>query len=199
MMSSVGVERIRLLKEHLARSTLKHDVEILKEASWKDAHVYCVIYDISAQQYGPLLERYMQLKYSFAKNSASACTGDCSKEAKNAEVKASLGGAKHAKFNWVQLRVSHDIDYYILTAYHLDQSTVEAGGELYIFRVNKEDMLHLIAKYGTYAHGTLREHGAITMADLKDGDNKKEYALRPSFGDKCWADMLRFRITEASL
>jgi len=194
-----SVERVRLLKEHLARSTFKHDVEILKEATWKDAHVYCVIHGVSAQQYGPLLERYIQVKYSFAKNSASACTGDCSKDAKNAEVKASLGGAKHAKFNWVQLRVSHDIDYYILTAYHLSSATVETGGELYIFRVNKKDMLPLIAKYGGYAHGTLTEYGAITMADLESETNKKEYALRPTFGDKCWRDILPFRVGEESL
>jgi hypothetical protein len=199
MIPSVSAERIRLLKEHLARSTVKHDIQILHEPTWKDAHMYCVIYDISAQQYGPLLERYMQQKYSFAKNSASACTGDCSKEAKNAEVKASLGGAKHVKFNWVQLRVSHDIDYYILTAYHLSSANVESGGDLYIFRVNKEDMLPLIAKYGAYAHGTVREHGAITLTDLKDENNKKEYALRPGFGDKCWMDIMRFRIADSSL
>jgi hypothetical protein len=38
---------------------------------------------------------------------------------KNSEVKVSLGGATHSKFNFVQIRPSHDCDTYILTAYHL--------------------------------------------------------------------------------
>lgn len=187
--------RIQLLKEHLARSTIHHEEEILKEESLKDAHVYCVIHNVSAQQYGPLLEKYIRLKNNFTKNIASECNGDCSKDNKNAEVKASLGGAKHTKFNWVQLRVSHDIQYYILTAYHLSTVNVEAGGELYVFSVSKEDMLPLIVNYGGYAHGTVKENGPITLADLKDEKNKKEYALRPSYGDACWKDILSYRVT----
>jgi hypothetical protein len=187
------------LKEHLACSTINHEQEILKELTLKDAHLYCVINGISAQQYGPILEKYIRVKNNFVKNTASECNGDCSKDNKNAEVKASLGGAKHNKFNWVQLRVSHDIQYYILTAYHLTSKNVEAGGELYVFSVPKEHMPSLIANYGGYAHGTNKEHGAITLADLKDEKNKKEYALRPSYGDTCWLDIMKFRVNEMAL
>ena len=193
------MDRIQKLKEHLDRSTINHIQEILKEQTLKNAHIYCVVNGISAQQYGPLVEKYIREKNNFAKNTASECNGDCSKDNKNAEVKASLGGAKHNKFNWVQLRVSHNIDYYILTAYHLMNTNVETGGELYVFNVPKDAMITLIANHGGYAHGTLSEHGAITLADLKDGSNKKEYALRPSYGDKCWLDILKFRVTEESL
>ena len=165
----------------------------------KNAHLYCVINSVSAQQYGPLLEKYIRIKNKFVKNTASECNGDCSKDDKNAEVKASLGGAKHNKFNWVQLRVSHDIQYYILTAYHLTSKNVETGGELYVFSVPKEDMLPLITNYGGYAHGTNKEHGSITIADLKDEKNKKEYAMRPSYGDKCWQDIMKFRVSGDTL
>jgi len=195
----ISAERIEKLKEHLARSTVNHEREILKETTLKNAHLYCVINNVSAQQFGPLLEKYIRVKNKFVKNTASACNGDCSKDDKNAEVKASLGGAKHTKFNWVQLRVSHDIQYYILTAYHLDSKNVETGGELYVFSVPKDDMLTLITKHGGYAHGTMDEHGAITMADLKDEKNKKEYAMRPAYGDKCWLDIIKFRVSEESL
>lgn len=194
-----STEQIQKLKEHLARSTMNHEKEIMKVATLKDAHMYCVMYDVSAQQYGPLLEKYIRIKNKFVKNTASECNGDCSKDNKNAEVKASLGGAKHNKFNWVQLRVSHDIQYYILTAYHLTSKNVEAGGELYVFSVPKEDMLPLIVQYGGYAHGTKSKHGAITIEDLKDEKNEKEYAMRPSYGDKCWLEMLKFRVSEESL
>jgi hypothetical protein len=193
---AINSERIQKLKEQLARSTINHAEEILNETTLKNAHLYCVINDVSAQKYGPLLEKYIRIKNKFVKNTASECNGDCSKDDKNVEVKASLGGSKHNKFNWVQLRVSHDIQYYILTAYHLTNKNVEIGGELYVFRVPKADMPHLIANYGGYAHGTNKEHGSITIADLKDEKNKKEYALRPSYGDKCWSDIMKFRISE---
>ncbi len=191
----INAERIQKLKDHLERSTINHEQAIMKETTLKNAHLCCVINSVSAQQYEPLLEKYIRINNKFVKNAASKCNGDCSKDDKNAEVKASLGGAKHNKFNWVQLRVSHDVHYYILTAYHLTSKNVETGGELYVFSVPKEDMLHLITNYGGYAHGTNTEHGSITISVLKDEKNKKEYAMRPSFGGKCWLDMMKFRVS----
>lgn len=196
---SIETDTIEKLKEHLALSTIKHEDEIMKETTLKKAHIYCVINNVSAQKYGPHLEKYIRVKNNFVKNTASECNGDCSKDNKNVEIKASLGGAKHNKFNWVQLRVSHDIDYYILTSYYLSRKNVETGGELYVFRVPKEDMLELITKYGGYAHGTNKEHGEITLSNLKDEKNKKEYALRPLYGDKCWTDIMKYRVNDETL
>lgn len=195
----ISTERIQKLKDHLALSTINHEHEIMKETTLKDAHLYCVINSVSAQQYGPLIEKYIRINNKFVKNTASECNGDCSKDDMNAEVKVSLGGAKHNKFNWVQLRISHDIQYYILTAYHLASKNVETGGELYVFSVPKEDMLSLITEYGGYAHGTNKEHGSISIADLKDENNKKEYTIRPLYGDKCWIDIMKFRVNGDTL
>lgn len=196
----INEELIQKLKEHLARSsTIKHEQEILKKTTLKEAHLYCLVELLSGQQYGPLIEKYIRIKNKFVKNNASECNGDCSKNDKNAEVKASLGGAKHNKFNWVQLRVSHDIQYYILTAYHLTIKNVDTAGDLYVFSVPKDDMLPLIMKHGGYAHRTKKELGPITIADLKDEKNKKEYAMRPSYGDKCWLDLMKFRVSEDAL
>jgi hypothetical protein len=196
---SIETDTINKLKDHLALSTIDHENEIMKETTLKKAHIYCVINNVSAQKYGPLLEKFIRVKNNFVKNTASECNGDCSKDNKNVEIKASLGGVKHNKFNWVQLRVSHDIDYYILTSYHLSSKNVETGGELYVFRVPKDDMLELITKYGGYAHGTNKEHGKITLHNLKDEKNKKEYALRPLYGDKCWVDMIKYRVNDETL
>jgi hypothetical protein len=178
---------------------INHENEIMKETTLKNAHVYCVLNSVSAQQYGPLLEKYIRIRNNFIKNVASACNGDCSKDDKNAEIKASIGGARHNKFNWVQLRISHDIHYYILTAYNLTSKNVDNQGELYVFTVPKYDMLTLISMYGGYAHGTIKEHGHITISDLQDEKNKKEYALRPTIGDKFWVDIMKFRITDDQL
>jgi hypothetical protein len=121
------------------------------------------------------------------------------KNGKNSEIKVSLGGTIHTKFNYVQIRPLHDCDNYILTAYHLSYENVENSGELYIFKVPNKDMKILLLSYGHYAHGTVKEHGKITSECLEDTQNKKEFALRPSFNDKCWKSLIEYRIQEYEL
>jgi hypothetical protein len=191
--------RISILRHNLSISKIKHNDQIFHEPTLKDAHVYCVINNLSAQQYGPLLENYIRTKFKYAKNKAEECTGDCSKDGKNSEIKVSLGGATHSKFNFVQIRPSHDCDTYVLTAYHLSQENVESEGELFIFRIPKEDMKTIILAHGGYAHGTLKEHGPITIDSLRNEKLKREYAIRPSYGDTCWNSLLPFRIQESAL
>jgi hypothetical protein len=192
-------QRIQQLKEVLQAAKKNHATDILKEASLKDAHMYSVIERLSAQKFGPLIEQYIIHKFGFTKNSASTCSGDCSKNSETFEIKVSLGGATHDKFNYVQLRPSHPISYYILTAYHLCEDNISTEGELYIFKVAKEDMKTLIVNHGSYAHGTLKEHLRITEESLDDITNKKEYALRTRIGDACWKALLPFRIQENAL
>jgi len=84
----------------------------------------------------------------------------------------------------------------MLTAYYIDYTNLDNLGELYIFKLKKEDIKPIIVKYGGYAHGTIGELGEITMDDLNDENNQKEYALRPKYGDKCWIELLRFRMDE---
>jgi hypothetical protein len=192
-------ERINRLKEHIMISSVKHEDQVMKLASLKEAHIYCVIHSISAQQFGPLLERFIQAKFNYIKNKAEDCTGDCSKDGKNSEVKVSLGGSTHTKFNFVQIRPSHDCDLYILTAYHLSQENVESEGELYIFKVPKNEIKNLIVSYGGYAHGTIKEHGIITADSFNEEKSIKEYAIRPTINDKCWKALLPFRVSESEL
>jgi len=192
-------ERVKRLREHLALSKVKHEDQVMKLATLKEAHTYCVIHGVSAQQYGPLLERFIRTKFNYIKNKAEDCTGDCSKDGKNSEVKVSLGGATHTKFNFVQIRPSHDCETYILTAYHLSPENVEAEGELYVFKVPKSDIKNIVMSYGGYAHGTIKEHGAITIDSLNDEKSIKEYALRPTINDDCWKALMVFRVPETAL
>lgn len=192
-------ERVRRLTEHLAMSKTKHEDHIMKLSSLKDAHVYCVIHNVSAQQFGSLLERYIRTRFNYTKNKAEDCNGDCSKDGENIEIKVSLGGATHTKFNFVQLRPSHGCDAYILTAYHLNYDNLCSEGELYIFKVSKEEIKKVIMTHGDYAHGTIKEHGSITMDKLNDNASMKEYALRPSFNDACWDALMQYRVSEDEL
>lgn len=129
------------------------------------------------------------------KNNASSCNGDLQHLKINYEIKISIGGSSHNKFNYVQLRINHNCDY-ILTAYYINDSNLNTLGELFIFRLHKTAIKKIILNHGSYAHGTIKKLGVITHEDLNDVTNNKEYALRPKFGDKCWIDLLSFRIDD---
>ena len=105
----------------------------------------------------------------------------------------------HTKFNYVQIRPNHDCDTYIFTAYHLSQDNCKSEGDLYIFKISKMDIKNLIVSYGGYAHGTIKEHGKITIESLENDKSSKEYALRPSINDNCWRALMLFRINESNL
>ena len=85
---------------------------------------------------------------------------------------------------------------YLLTAFYLCPENIETLGELFIFKINKEILRNLILNHGGYAHGTIAQLGSITIQDLEDSNNDKEYAIRPSYGDKCWQALLPHRVQE---
>ena len=190
--------KIKRLKEHLLLLKINHEDEIVKQKTIKDAHIYCVINNISAQQYRPILEKFIILKHGYKKNKSSHCIGDCSKESQNIEIKVSLGGNDHKKFNYVQIRLSQDIGMYIFTAYYLTNENVDMEGELFIFKIPKQDMIDIIISNGSYAHGTKKELGSITIETISEYKNR-EYAIRPSFNDKCWLKLMKFRIKDNQL
>lgn len=159
---------INKLKDHLTISKIKHNNEIMKLDTLKDAHIYCIVNNISSQKYGLLLEKFIQIKFNYIKNNSENCIGDCSKDGKNCEIKVSLGGTNHRKFNYVQIRPSHDCDIYILTAYYLSDENINSEGELYIFKLPKSKIKEIIISYGGYAHGTIQKNGRITMESLND-------------------------------
>jgi hypothetical protein len=177
----------------------KIHVDIIMELpTLKDAHIYCKYNNLSGQFTGPILEKYIKIKYKMIKNNASSCIGDLKYNETNIEIKISNGGKANNKFNYVQLRMNHNCNY-ILTAYYINYTNLDNLGELYIFQLNKEEIKQLIIQYGNYAHGTIKKLGKITIEDLNEVDNKKEYSLRPKYGDKCWIELLQFRVNEINI
>lgn len=172
-----------------------HLSAIMNQPTLKDAHVYCKIHNFSGQFSGPSIEKYIGKKYNMTKISASECNGDLRCNETNIEIKVSNGGKENNKFNYVQLRMNHNC-IYIFTAYYIDESNIDQLGELFIFKLNKDNIKEIVAKHGGYAHGTVGELGKITLDDLNTENNQKEYALRPKYGDNCWKDLLQFRVDE---
>jgi len=183
------------LKHILQLSKFNHRVEILKQTDLKHAHIYCKLNQLSGQIAGPLIESFIQTKYTMTKNNSSECIGDLCHNGVNLEIKISIGGKEHNKFNYVQLRMNHVCEY-LLTAYYLCNENIETEGELFIFRLTKLNLKNLILQYGGYAHGTIQKLGTITEEDLSLPENDKEYAIRPKYGDKCWNELLQFRVDE---
>lgn len=184
-----------ILVYNILSNNNSHKDNILKCKTIKDAHIYCKINNLSSQCSGILIEEFIKNKYNMKKNKSSLCIGDLKYNNTNIEIKISNGGKKNNKFNYVQLRVNHICDY-ILTAYYISKENLDSLGELFIFKLKKEDIKTLILKYGHYAHGTIMNNGSITQDNLNDNKNKNEYAIRPKYGDKCWNELLKFRIDE---
>jgi len=187
--------KMNKLANILSLSKCNHKLQIMKLPDIKNAHIYCKENLLSGQVSGPLIEHYIKEKYAMTKNKASMCIGDLQLNHTNVEIKVSNGGKNHNTFNYVQIRMNHTCDY-ILTAYYLHESNIDTLGELFIFRLNKKDMKEMILKYGGYAHGTVQKLGVITAEDLNSVTNDKEYAIRPKYGDKCWHDLLTFRVQD---
>ena len=190
---------IEKLKSILDKGKIDHSNEINKLTTLKTACVYCLLNNISSQSFGVLLENYIIAKYSYKRNASTICCGDFKKNDENYELKVSLGGSSFNKFNFVQLRLNHSIEKYLLVAYYLSNDNLNEEGELFIFKLSKQDMIVLIASYGNYAHGTKKNNGEITILGLNDSKNKFEYSVRCKYGDACWKDLLQYRINEDML
>jgi len=195
----VRPEYVNKLKERLSSINIDHHKRIIHDHTFEEAHIYCILNNLSSQQYGPLLEKYFQVRFGYTKNNSSDRTGDLSKNGINIEIKVSLGGKSYDKFNFVQIRPSHEIKFYILTAYYYSKENADFGGELYIFKILKYDICYLILRYGDYSHGTIDRNGPITLESLNDSNVINEYSIRPRINDTCWKDLLKFRIDEKDL
>jgi len=188
-------QTILKLKNILDNSKINHKNNIMNQLTLKDAHIYCKLYNLSGQITGPLIENYIKDNYNMLKNDASSCIGDLQYNKENIEIKVSNGGKDNNKFNYVQLRMNHTCNY-IFTAYYINNGNIDELGKLYIFKLNKENIKKIILEHGSYAHGTIQKLGPITIDDLNNTENDKEYSIRPKYGDKCWNNLLQFSVDD---
>jgi len=92
----------------------------------------------------------------------------------NYEIKISVH-AESSKINFVQIRPWHAVDFYILIAY--DMYANKKLGKAFLFKVPAKAMTDIIIKFGSYAHGSLKEKGPITLDSIQQ--NQHLYAIRP--------------------
>jgi hypothetical protein len=179
--------RLFLIENKQNRNNIKD--KIYNARNFRDA---CILskYHLTPQSYGEVLNVWLRNHYNFKKISASLKQGDdlIHNEYKT-EVKISIADdGKQA--NFVQIRLTHGIDFYLLIVYNMVQDS------MHYFLVNKEDMKDLIVNYGGLAHGTKGEKGLITE-NLDNPDI--EHALRPKIGTQLWNDIQKFSISEEEI
>lgn len=102
-------------------------------------------------------------------------SGDGIKNGIKYEIKVSLHD-RECKFNFVQIRPDHYVDFYIFVGYNLFDGY---KGRAFILKVPAEFVYDLLIEgYGGYAHGTNKSLGNIDRTNFK-GRNC-EYVLRPN-------------------
>jgi hypothetical protein len=123
-------------------------------------------------------------------------SGDGCKNGINYEIKYS-GHAERSKFNWVQIRPDHNVDYYILCGYNMYYD--DLLGKVFTFKIPAQDLYDLIVDYGGYAHGTIHENGKITKENLKGRGLLYALRVQPNAEreTKCgrlWSRLLEYEV-----
>lgn len=105
---------------------------------------------LTPQSYGSRIETYIRNRLESVKNSATNNNGDICVNNKNLEVKISILSSTNNSLNMVQIRLFHDIDYYLCVAF--DMRNVRSYSK-YIFLLSHKDMENE-TKVASAAHGT---------------------------------------------
>jgi hypothetical protein len=123
-------EKIRNYLNQKSMTYEQHQNEI-RNASIKDAHLYCLLANVPSAMVGRLLE---------------ARIGGASP---SIDIHVSLkSGVQKKQFHYTQVRICDEIEVYLMTAYDLSEDNAEHGGDLYVFRVGKDAMADLLRRYG---------------------------------------------------
>jgi hypothetical protein len=151
---------------------------------------------LSSNTWSLLLEKYIKNLFNL-KDPESRISGDAkSSLGLNIEIKVSLGDSQ-SNLNFVQLRPDHHLDYYLLLAFNVHESS---HGKLYWMLCDPERLYKLLPEYGNYAHGTTRILGKITEENVYD--RNCEFSLRPNplkedhiKSKKLWKELLKFQVS----
>jgi len=179
-------DRIRIVENKLNLSAVKS--RILSLPDFKTVAIHSRRDLDSPATIGLLIEKWFTKKFNWIPISASTTSGDVRVfDEYNTEVKVSLN-VDGKKFNYVQIRLDHDIDYYFLPSYNF---VTDTG---YLFLLSHDEMVDMVLEHGSYAHGTIKDNGAV-RDNIKNPH--KLFAIRPSFnanglGNPAWRSLLQY-------
>ena len=130
---------------------------------------------LTPQSYGSRVESYLKDKMNCVKNSSASNNGDLCVNNKNIEIKISILTPTNNNLNIVQIRLFHDIDYYLCVAF--DMRNI-ASYRKYVFLLSHEDMEKETIR-ASAAHGTKSVNKNNQNVELRLGlicdDNDKTF------------------------
>ena len=161
--------------------------EVINEQSTRSAFIVSKA-ELSSQQYGAALEAHIKTKFGWNGQSDNKSGDSTTPSGKRIEIKCSIEDAKGG-FNYVQIRPSHTVDYYLLANYSISTD------EVIFLLCPKKEFVDLVVSTGQLAHGT------------NDASFEyKEYAYRPKMhsrvgtkGRQQWDDLQQWKVSEDEL
>ena len=152
----------------------------------------CILskYYLNPSQWGKLLENSIKSNFNF-KNTKDNFSGDClTNNNLKIEIKVSLGSF-NGQFNFVQIRPSHQIDYYLFVIY---DCYIGIHGQIYYLLIPSKELYNLIPEYGGYSHGTITKNGKITKVDEKYEYSLRPNSLKPGKSNDLFKILLKYRV-----
>ena len=173
-MDEVETERQQLIKKKEINKSIKKIITDFDSIDdFREILIKSTLY-LTSQSYGAIIESQIKKILNISPQ-RDEISGDGVFNNKTIEIKVSIEGTK-SNFNFVQLRPSHNVDYYLLLTYSYTED------DLFFFLIPHEDMITLIGKYAGYAHGTIKKQGEINRENvIKNLDKDYEYAIRPDY------------------
>lgn len=129
---------------------------------------------LNPQSYGSRIEKYIQTKLNWGKVKASLNQGDLMSDTnKKLELKVSILTSNNNNLNLVQIRLFHDVDYYLCMAYDL-RNLPEY--KRYMFLLTHDEMefetQNASAAHGTQHSNLLNENIELRMSLPIDDNNE---------------------------
>ena len=170
-----GVDKTKL-KSEVINTTSTRSAFIVSKAT------------LSSQQYGAALESHIKTKFQWGGQTDNKSGDSTTPKGNRIEIKCSIEDAKGG-FNYVQIRPSHTVDYYLLANYSISTD------EVIFLLCPKKEFVDLVVSNGQLAHGT------------NDASFEyKEYAYRPKMhgrlgtkGREQWENLQQWRVSEEVL
>lgn len=178
------------LKKLFERNKINHWAALLSFLTLKEAFAYSKA-ELSGPQYGVSLQKWITIKFGWDRPDPKLLKGDIVTKKSAFELKVSLGTKTYNKFNFVQVRLQHTVDFYVLIAYYVTEANLAKLGEIFIFKLTKKEIVHFVGK--SYSHGTTSSWAATSAETIKTYSEKD---VRVSFGSKKWVNLLKFRISQ---
>lgn len=183
-----------MLNKEIIIQILKQLLEKQKKNNWaliEDINCLNTIFSVCKcyfypQSYGPLIQKKIIQLYGWIHLEPHKCQGDIQTKNYNIELKVSLGGQTNDRFHFAQLRQSHKIDFYVFIAYRLTESNYQELGELFIFKMDKKQILPFLAN--GFSHRTKQEWS-------KNPFGLEEKYIQVKYDSVGWHNLLKYRIS----